>query len=450
MWHFLAIAEEKTKEVAILFYHKCKFSLLSEHRDPERRYILNKGAIDDQTYTFVSYYTPKNGQSSFFQSMLRSFAPLLEDTVILEGDSNIAFDQGIDKFRSPGKRLSRPTKQSLGNAKIIFQYGLVDVWREINPTVQNYEHYLSPHNSFARIDHLFIATAKIPPVSKSFFWDSTWSDHSIVFLTLQRPLRHRCSGRCTLNESILSDPLRKSRVRFKDYFQMNDTRETTPTCLWAAHKAMIRGKLIQLASQISRARWILIKQKRSLSIFQKKTQSESTVSFYKKYQALPSQPLTSKSEKWFCWNRAWVFFCQRDKIRQVRSPGPLLSQKLRQRVARYPRIHNVLWENFTTFTKNYIVQDIQHSASWLNFSIFRSINWRFITGRNQKPSSEEVCAVIKNSNSHSVLGTDGFYVPYYKACSEKLAPYMANFFYCIKSGSSLRKLVYCSKHFSYP
>lgn len=92
MWHFLAIAEEKTKEVAILFYHKCKFSLLSEHRDPERRYILNKGAIDDQTYTFVSYYTPKNGQSSFFQSMLRSFAPLLEDTVILEGDSNIAFD----------------------------------------------------------------------------------------------------------------------------------------------------------------------------------------------------------------------------------------------------------------------------------------------------------------------------------------------------------------------
>lgn len=169
--------------------------------------------------------------------MLKTLTPLLEGAIILGGDSNTADDQGLDKSHPPAGRLTRPMKQSLRIAKLIFQHGFVDIWREINPTMRDYTHYSSPHSSFTRIDNIFIPTAAVPLASKSFIRDSIWSDHSMVFLTLQRP-SGRCSHGCwRLSESILSDPIRVKEVEgtIEHCFQTNDVPDTTPSCLWAAH-----------------------------------------------------------------------------------------------------------------------------------------------------------------------------------------------------------------------
>lgn len=185
---FLANAEDKTRGVAILFSNNCKFTPQLEHRDPEGRFLLMKGTIDDQIYSFISYYAPNQGQSEFFQNMLKKLDPLVEGTVIYRGDSNKPLDQGLDKSRPPGSQLTRPPKRSLKLAKLIFQYGLVDVWREMNPTKRDYTHFLCPYQSYARIDHIFISTSKLPNVTKSYIRDTVWSDHSIVLLILNRNL----------------------------------------------------------------------------------------------------------------------------------------------------------------------------------------------------------------------------------------------------------------------
>lgn len=140
-----------------------------------------KVVLDDQTYSFIFYYAPNKGQLTLFQSMLLTLVSMLKGTVIFSGDSNIMFDQGLDRSCHAGKHLTRPSKQSLQIAKFTNMVWLMP--GEKYPTLRDYTHYSSPHNSFARIDHIFIATATVPLASKYYIRDSTWSDHVMVFLT---------------------------------------------------------------------------------------------------------------------------------------------------------------------------------------------------------------------------------------------------------------------------
>lgn len=198
--------------VGLFISKRCKFSLKSELRDPEGSYILIVGEMDDQLYSFMSYYAPNKGQLAFFQHLLKTLTPLLESTVIFGGDTNTAFDQGLDKSCLPGKRLTRPTKQSLRIAKLIFQHGLVDIWREVNPTLRDFTHFSNPHRSFTRIDHILITPAYILLTNRACIKDVVWSDHSMVILTLQRPVGHKPCRRWRLNESILSDLIRATEI----------------------------------------------------------------------------------------------------------------------------------------------------------------------------------------------------------------------------------------------
>lgn len=94
--------------------------------------------------------------------------------MILGGDSNIAFDQDLDKSKPPSTQHTRPTKGSSKIARLIFQHGLA----EINPSKWNYTHFSSPHQSYARIDNILISSVHIPSVCKSYIKDTVLSNHS--------------------------------------------------------------------------------------------------------------------------------------------------------------------------------------------------------------------------------------------------------------------------------
>lgn len=50
----LANAEDKIKGVGIFIFKRCKFTLKSELRDPDGRYILIVGELDNQLYSLIS------------------------------------------------------------------------------------------------------------------------------------------------------------------------------------------------------------------------------------------------------------------------------------------------------------------------------------------------------------------------------------------------------------
>lgn len=168
--------------MAIFITRNCNFVLHSEYKDPEGRFSLVKGLIENQLYSFISYDVPNRGQAQLFNSMFRSLSSLVKGLVIYGGDFNTAFNMGLDKSCLLGGGLIHPSKRSLPIARQIYQQGLVDVWREVNLTIRDYTHYSSPHKSFARIEHIFIAMVHTLLVTKSFIRDSISSDHSLVFM----------------------------------------------------------------------------------------------------------------------------------------------------------------------------------------------------------------------------------------------------------------------------
>lgn len=59
-----------------------------------------------------------------------------------------------------------------------------------------------------------------------------------------------------MNALILSNLTHVSEIEesIQEYFLLNDVANVSPTMLWAAHKATIRGKLIQLGLRLCKAR----------------------------------------------------------------------------------------------------------------------------------------------------------------------------------------------------
>lgn len=137
--------------------------------------------------------------------------------------------------------LSPSQKKSLLVARLNYQQGLIDIWREFNPQTRDFTHF----SYLTRIDHIFWLTAQIPLACKSFIRDSVGLDYSLEFLVLQRPRGPKGNNHWRLTESILSDPVRTIEVKraINDYFLLNDIEGVTPETLWVAHKAIIRGKL---------------------------------------------------------------------------------------------------------------------------------------------------------------------------------------------------------------
>lgn len=97
----------------------------------------------------------------FFQDMFKQLEPMLDGIVIIGGDSNVAFDQGLDKNRPQQTQLTRPPNKSSKIVKIS-QLGLADIWMELNPTKRDFTHYSYPHNTYARIDHIFLSISRNP------------------------------------------------------------------------------------------------------------------------------------------------------------------------------------------------------------------------------------------------------------------------------------------------
>lgn len=68
---FTASAATKQRAVLLAFYHTLPFTSLTEIKDPEGRYIVLVGLLQDIETTFVSYYAPNNNPNPFFSHLLQ-------------------------------------------------------------------------------------------------------------------------------------------------------------------------------------------------------------------------------------------------------------------------------------------------------------------------------------------------------------------------------------------
>lgn len=168
--------------------------------------------------------------------MILKLQPFFKGTVILGGDSNLLFDLSLDKFRAKKPQNVRPPRQSLQVVHQQNTLGMVDIWRGLNPRAKNYTHYSAPHQTYARIDHIFLPASDIPFAIFSKIRDTSLSDHSIMSLNIRCPLGKPYKWR--LNESLLSNPVHCTILKksLQEFFSDNNIGSVSPSTLWVAHK----------------------------------------------------------------------------------------------------------------------------------------------------------------------------------------------------------------------
>ena len=69
----------------------------SEIKDPEGRYIILVGLLQDVETTLVSYYAPNNNPNPLFSYLFQVLHTNCKGTLILCGDSNLVIQPHLDK-----------------------------------------------------------------------------------------------------------------------------------------------------------------------------------------------------------------------------------------------------------------------------------------------------------------------------------------------------------------
>lgn len=102
----------------------------------------------------------------------------------------------------------------------------------------------------------------IPEIVSSSITPFSWTDHCAVCTTIASPIPRSHDTSWCINNTTLSHPSHhlEIEVALTDYLSNNDNDDISALTLWEAHKAVIRGRLIQQAAALKQDRKILFEQ----------------------------------------------------------------------------------------------------------------------------------------------------------------------------------------------
>nr|AAD02930.1 reverse transcriptase [Oryzias latipes] len=235
---------------ATLIAGAVNYQHVSEYKDKEGRYIMITGKINSILITLLNVYVPPGSDWSFYRHIFEIISTKSQGTLICGGDFNIVLNNSLDS--SNGKGDYRKIGKKMRH--LMEEMGIVDVWRENNPTKREYTHYSHPHNAYSRLDYIFMFKNDLLRVKNSDIGICAISDHNPVTVSLYLAGQKRTTV-WRLNNNILNYPNIKDKLSYeiKEYLIHNDNGEVSPGTLWDALKAVLRGKIISISSYQKKA-----------------------------------------------------------------------------------------------------------------------------------------------------------------------------------------------------
>lgn len=228
--------------VAILLSNKLQFQLTTQTKDKDGRYILVKGKIDHKEVTLLNVYMPPGHDRSFIKKIFDLLTHESSGTLICGGDFNIQLQPKLDLTNLHKRR----NQNSVFMRKILQEFGMIDIWRDLHPTDKQFTYYSPCQAEYSKLDYFFISAADRHRVCECKIGVRDVSDHSGVYLHLDNKRKNTL---WRLNTSLLNDGACKEYIKeeLKDYLLNNDNGTVSPNVLWDAWKAVLRGKLIAFA-----------------------------------------------------------------------------------------------------------------------------------------------------------------------------------------------------------
>lgn len=233
----------KARGVAILFRKGIPFIHKSTLADKDGRYIIVSGEMYNTSITLVNLYAPNIDNPTFFKKVFSLIPDLSQTKLIIGGDFNTPLDPFLD--RSSTRKIPKNNSSTFLNS-YINNMNLVDLWRFTNPRGRDYSFFSPVHNSYSRIDYFLLDTSLVPFVTDVKYHAISISDHSPLTFSIFLEGLEPSSRSWRLNPQLLTDKefCEFLETQMKLYFEINDTSEITPSTLWEAFKAYLRGCVI--------------------------------------------------------------------------------------------------------------------------------------------------------------------------------------------------------------
>lgn len=179
--------------------------------------------------------------SVFFRKVFDLIAQETCGTLICAGDFNILLNPSLDTTNI--KRGRNSTEKRIN--KSLKDLGLSDVWRFFHGSSPGYTFYSARHAVYSRLDYFFMFNKDLHRLKECRIGQRDLSDHSGVYVTLCLDGR-RQKTLWRLNIGLLNDiSFRKAMENdLALYLKDNDNGEVSPSIMWDAAKAVLRGKII--------------------------------------------------------------------------------------------------------------------------------------------------------------------------------------------------------------
>lgn len=153
--YFSSYGSGRRRGIVILISGAIHLEYISEHKDKDGRFVTATSKIEGTS--LLNVYVPPGSDWSLYKHIVDLMRTKSQGILICGGDFNIRLNPKLDS--SNGKSATRSISSRVNT--YLCEAGIVDIWRESNPTSQDYSHYSSTHNVYSGIDYFFLCSKEI-------------------------------------------------------------------------------------------------------------------------------------------------------------------------------------------------------------------------------------------------------------------------------------------------
>lgn len=206
--NFSSHGSGRRRGVAILILSALHYEHVAEHKDKEGKFVLITGKIDGVLMSLINVYAPPGSDWSFYKLILELAATKSQGIMICTGDFNIRLNPKLDS--SNGISNTKNINKRIRN--MIDELGIVDVWRDRNPTSRDYTHYSPSYNVYSQIDYFFMFKNDVHRIESCEIGPSSISDHSPIYILVLLTKKSR-STLWRLNTNLLNSTIIKESIK---------------------------------------------------------------------------------------------------------------------------------------------------------------------------------------------------------------------------------------------
>ena len=134
----------KARGAAIIINKNVRFELTNSLLDPNGRYVIVSGMLQNTPVILASIYAPNWDDDNLFMKLFARIPNADNHRIIMAGDWNLVQNINLDRSSLTQSTLPKSAKVVLHNAS---QLGLSDPWRFFNPQSKAFSFFLHRHLS---------------------------------------------------------------------------------------------------------------------------------------------------------------------------------------------------------------------------------------------------------------------------------------------------------------